>query len=530
MHWIKENLLICFLLIFLLSQVGLAEEGLWEKVDRNGELARGALIHCRDFVRGWLAHADPQSGLIPRDLIWGGAYWNAADPAADNYPFMVLTTAIVDRPMFEGRMKEMLETEKRLTSRVGPLPDYFLFETQDFRTKEIDMRSILYGASEYVKDGLMPITEWLGQSPWKERMFELVDGILDHAVIETPVGLLPAIDQEVGGELMQVLSRLYWMTGKEEYRTMALRYGDYFLLHALPTKQERFSLDDHGCETLGGLSEVYLIASKTDQKRYKKYKKPMYEMLDRILEVGRNENGLFYMWINPITGEVLRDELTDNWGYDYNAFLTVAEVDNYQPYRDAVQFALENIHKHTGYLWEGGVADGYADSIESGLNLLNRISVDSGFKWVEHEMAHMLAKQRDDGLIEGWHGDGNWARTAILFSLWKTQGCRVEPWRADVSLGAELQGDELWISVQSRWPWKGKLIFDKPRHRENFNMPFDYARLNQFPEWFTVEKDKNYKLTVIADKDKTTLTVPGADLLDGYLVQRSGVRIKVVAE
>ena len=118
---------------------------------------------------------------------------------------------------------------------------------------------------------------------------------------------------------------------------------------------------------------------------------------------------------------------------------------------------------------------------------------------------------------------------AILFALWKTQGCRVEPWRADVSLGAELQGDELWISVQSSWPWKGKLIFDKPRHRENFNMPFDYARLNQFPEWFTVEKDKNYKLTVIADKDKTTLTVPGADLLDGYLIHRR-VRIKVGAE
>ena len=100
------------------------------------------------------------------------------------------------------------------------------------------------------------------------------------------------------------------------------------------------SLDDHGCEVIGGLSEVYFIAARTDPDRYQAYKKPLYAMLDRILEIGRNENGLFYMNINPITGEVLRDELTDNWGYDYNAFLTVAQMDRYEPYLSAVKFVL----------------------------------------------------------------------------------------------------------------------------------------------------------------------------------------------
>ena len=46
------------------------------------------------------------------------------------------------------------------------------------------------------------------------------------------------------------------------------------------------------------------------------------------------------------------------------------------------------------------VADGYADAIESGLNLLNRIPEPSGFDWVEHETLHMLEKQQDDGIIE----------------------------------------------------------------------------------------------------------------------------------
>ena len=35
----------------------------------------------------------------------------------------------------------------------------------------------------------------------------------------------------------------------------------------------------------------------------KAYEKPMHEMLDRILAVGRNEHGLFYNWVNPQTGE-----------------------------------------------------------------------------------------------------------------------------------------------------------------------------------------------------------------------------------
>jgi hypothetical protein len=151
-----------------------------------------------------------------------------------------------------------------------------------------------------------------------------------------------------------------------------------------------------------------------------------------------------------------------------------------------------------------------------------------------------LAKQGDDGVVAGWHGDGNYARTAIMVALWKTQGCRIEPWRADVSYGAVIHGDELWITVQSRWPWQGMLIFDKPRHRENFKMPADYARLNQFPEWFTVEEQQEYELVLIdSNKQETRKQVTGSTLLSGYSITTNGsevgpsgkkpVRIKISA-
>jgi hypothetical protein len=486
----------------------------WEQIDDNADLARQCLVRCRNYVQGWLNHADPQSGLIPRNLT-SSAFWNGRDSAADNYPFMVLTASLTDRRLFEGRMREMLRAERRLTSRVGPLPDDFLFATQTWRHPEVDMRRLIFDASEYMKDGLLPLTEWLGDSPWRQRMLELVDGVLDHASVETLAGLLPATDHEVGGELMQVLSRLYWMTGNARYRQFALRYGDYFLFHDLPVQESSLSLDDHGCEFIGGLSEVYLLAARTDADRHGRYREPLHALLDRVLEIGRNPNGLFYMRIDPRAGKVLNEELTDNWGYDYNAFLTVALVDDHEPYREAVRFALEHVHLHTGYPWEGDIADGYADSIESGLNLLNRIPVESGFEWVEHETLHMLEKQRADGVIEGWHGDGNYARTAIMVALWKSQGCQIQPWRADLSLGAAQHNDLLYVSIRTDWPWQGRLLFDIPRHRENFGLPVDYPRLNQFPEWFTVEAGRSYRLETESGNRPLQQIVPAARLRSG---------------
>jgi len=112
----------------------------------------------------------------------------------------------------------------------------------------------------------------------------------------------------------------------------------------------------------------------------------------------------------------------------------------------------------------------------------------------------MFRRQRADGVIEGWHGDGNSARTWLLYALWKTQGLTARPWRADLRFGAVrhrvLPGrghrDELLIHLAADEPWDGRLVFDVPRHRVYLKLPIDYPRLNQFPEWFTVEAGKRY--------------------------------------
>ena len=490
----------------------------FQRALENGRFANEGFVRCRKFVQGWLKHADPKTGLIPRNLTRNKDIWNAQDSAADNYPFMVLTAALTDRELFESRMLDMLRTETKLTSRIGHLPDTYSFSKQGFAQAEPDMGRIIFGSSEYIKDGLLPLTEWLGPSPWCDRMMRILDDIWEHAPVQTPYGRIPSASQEINGEMLQTLSRIYWMTGEKKYLRWAIRLGDYYLLgEHHPTKNAtRLSLDDHGCEIISGLCELYTTLHFAAPHKKRTYEKPIHEMLDRILEVGRDEHGLFYNWINPQTGQHAGD-LTDNWGYDLNGFYTVYLIDKTETYRQAVLTALENLNAHyRDYKWEGGGADGYADSIEGAINLHNREPVPSVEAWLDYSTKIMWAIQKEDGVIEGWHGDGNFARTTIMYCLWKTKGLSIEPWREDVLFGAVQDGDTLKIALRAERSWQGKLIFDVPRHKTYMNMPLDWPRINQFPEWFTVQAKKSYTLHDLSAD--STVEYTGKQLSEGILI------------
>lgn len=468
----------------------------WEEARRNGELANEAFSRCRRFVTGWLAKADPQTGLIPRNLTDSRDFWNGRDSAADNYPFMVLTAAMTDEALLHGRLREMLAAETRLTSRVGRLPDDYSFSRKGWRREAVDLEAIIFDGAEYVKDGLLPITEWLGASAWSERMLGILDDIWANARVETPFGKLPTLNFEVNGDLLQACSRLYWFTGDTRYLDWAIRLGDYYLLGTQhPTRDvAQLRLLDHGCEVVNGLTELYVAVKHTRPDKARAYREPLQEMFDRILELGRNQDGLLYSWFKPASGEHSAD-LCDTFGYTYDGVYTMWLVEGRADYRDAVRHVLGHLKgKYVGACWGEKSADAYADSIEGALNLLNREPEPSAADWVDTQTRLMWGIQRADGIIEGWHGDGNFARTSLMYALWKTQGVTVQPWREDLRFGAARSDGRLWLWVQSAQPWKGRLRFDSARHATVMKLPLDYPRINQFPEWFVAERDRNYKV------------------------------------
>ena len=118
----------------------------------------------------------------------------------------------------------------------------------------------------------------------------------------------------------------------------AIRLGDYYLLgDNHPTRNFKvLRLRDHGCEIVSGLCELYATVSFADPAKKEDYKAPVHEMLDRILETGRNEDGLFYNSIDPVKGVPVNSEIADNFGYTLNGFYTVYLLDKKEKYRDPV--------------------------------------------------------------------------------------------------------------------------------------------------------------------------------------------------
>ncbi|HNY14148.1 MAG TPA: hypothetical protein PKI12_01320 [Bacteroidales bacterium] len=504
------------------------EELTFAEASGNAILVNEGFNRCVRFVDAWLELADPATGLIPRNIndTKSKDIWNAKDCAADNYPFMVLTSAMLRHDLYDGIMKKMLETERNITSRVGSMPDTYSFSKKGFLTDEPVLPDVIFGSAEYIKDGLIPLTEWLGPSEWSARMISILDDIWKYAPVETPYGRICSDNPEVNGDMLQTLSRIFWTTGDRKYLEWAERLGDYYLLgDNHPTRNfSVLRLRDHGCEIVSGLCELYATVSFADTIKREVYKAPIHEMLDRILEVGRNEDGLFYNSVDPVKGVPTDARIADNFGYTLNGFYTVYLIDKIEAYREPVLKALGALNdKYRNYAWEGTSQDGYADAIEGALNLYVREPVPSAAEWINSEIHVLWGKQQESGIIEGWHGDGNFARTTIMYCLWKTGGVYLTPWSEDLKIGGVIKGNSLYLTISSENDWRGKIIFDRKRHSDYMHLPLDWPRINQFPEYFTVEKGSNY--SIIDGSVNKELIKGGNELMDGLEVKIKGGKV-----
>jgi hypothetical protein len=469
----------------------------------------------------WLTHADARTLLLPDRIPGVGSGLQPGDDTrlytphnsgADLYPYLILTAELTDPDLYRGRMMEMLRNEVRYTNVEQSIPGNL-----ELKTGKLGPAS-MFGAGEYAKDGLLTVTEYLGRTPWYTRMVDMVADAMDHAAVETRVGKLPASDSELNGDYLQVLARLANMTGDQRFVDWARRIADAYLDEVLPgshgvpsgkwdfaahTGDQHLRLRDHGNELVVGLVLQYANEQRWKTPRAEQWRPKIALMLDRIL-ASANPDGLLYDEVDTDSLKPYSQQLSDNWGYIYGAVYTFYQCTGEAKYREAVLKVLHNLPKYHRYVWEPrprepqltlGSFDGYADTIESALYLVAREPVPEALDWIESEMQVMLDMQKPDGHIEYWYGEGNFNRTVMLYALMQSRGVRPAHWQPGMQVGAVQDGTRLYLSVALPGGLAETVIrFDYARHRRVLNLDRNYVRLNEFPEWFTVDDNTLYRL------------------------------------
>ncbi len=522
----------------------------YEQALVNGGKANAAFRSGLRNTAAWLSTADPLTLLVPDRM--GESLYTPHNSSADNYPFMVLSSFCADRSFFNGTARRMLFNELRYASLPNGMPVSYDIAS---RKQSIFRNDVIFGAAEYVKDGLIPITELIGPSIWSERMIDLIDRIIENSHVPSDFGFLPSEGSEESGEILQAVTRVYSMTGEPKYLDFMERIGDAWCFEVLPrnyglpayrwnfsahepvpfseSEPDVFSFSDHGNEILSGLVQLFITMKHYKPGKARAYYGPVKTMLDRAAETGMMEDGLFHYYVNPRTGKPIANPklpTSHAWGYVYLAYMGFYQATGEGKYLGYLRNVLDHLDPDRQFWWTVN-ATAFSDVIEGVLYLINRIPNGNGFRYVEEMTEKMLKQQKPGGEFERWYGDGNVTRTALMYALFKTRGIILQPWHQGLVYGAVSSGRGLFIAMQSDTAWKGTIFFDYPRHREIFHLPGNYARINEFPEWFTVEPFNFYTLINAADGTKSRY--PGLELKDGIDVElKAGevIHLKVIED
>jgi hypothetical protein len=528
----------------------LAREDYEQAAMLNATLSQEAFQRAYRTLKAWETVRDPDTGLIPWAISPWYQDWNANSVTGNLFSHLVIASCHLD-PANKALWEQTMATERRIC---GAMPCSIEFDSGAVMEQDVD--TLIQGASEYSRDGLLSIVERFGSGPWFDRVIEVADAILDAAYVETQAGPIPSNGTAVNGSQLQLLSRLYWATGDERYLQMAERIAEAYLFEVLPNSGQGlptdywdfeaqhplpedtrfrpaaesipgvypFRLVDHGSEIIPGLTELYFLERMLDRPQADRYRQPLQEFLDKILVTGRTDDGLWYRSVDVATLEPFNDQPNDTWGYNLAGFQTFDLAEDTDRYAGEIERMMRTVATKHSIDWEWGPQqDGYADTIESMLYLLPWFDIPEAHYWVDDEIEVMFLKQRSDGFVEGWFLDGNFVRTALMYAQYKTQGLTLSPWSERVRVGAafDRDNDTLYVYLAAQEDWQGRLRFDAPRHRTIWNLPIEYPRVNEAPEWYVVEPESAYLITNLDTGEASLFS--GLELAEGLPItlQRS---------
>lgn len=497
----------------------LATGDLPEAAEMNGLLAREALKRAHGVHMAWLQRSNAVTNLYSqRDEK---PQWNYRNTAADFFSFHLLAGLRLRPESMESLLKTW-NAEAALRTKSGLCRPVM---TADASEVSADHDELIFGSSEYVKDGLMSILEWHGPDFVRERMMSITDAIMAESRHASKFGPIPGQGAEVNGNMISVCTRLAMATGRSDYAEFAARIADAATQQALPgggglpvrffdyqanrVADEEVHLSDHGNELMFGLSEAFAmaVAKSSDpasgavwRERAARWAEPIARMYELTLAHGVGPDGLLATKMHARPPTIFSFKLNDNWGYVLNGTTLFVQAARRANLVDAnrlsrldsrvdeiaiATFAKLPLRPYS----ESSDAD--CDAIESAIYIaayrphLRKQAMD----WADAQMQFLLDRQQPSGMIEGLYLDGNFIRTMLLYADSRTAGFRIEPWSGDVTIGyAEDDTGRASLVVRAEKPYTGRLVADRPRHRLYIGLPWNWPRLNSWPEWLTIDE------------------------------------------
>ncbi len=514
------RLLACSALLLSLAATGRGDDdAYWDLARVRGKIFEESGTGARRLLKGWYQFKrDPATDLYSR-----GREWNYQDEAADHYGSMVPTAYFVDTPAITkgGTLHRTLMQSIELCSTASGIPAPY-----DLRKKvKLDPgpgkeAQLVFGASEWCKDGLIRIVEVMGRdNDWYKELERLASAIMvwmDRDSVERDVSQHDIT--EIHGNMLQTLGRLYAMSGDEKYLRWAEAIGDQYLLVDPIQKIKKVGLTDHGNETVVGLGELFVLECQLKRPKAKQYQPAMRKLLDRILEVGRDpQTGLWYYAVDLVTGEKeIHPTLTPPhaWGYVLFACENYDRGTGENRYRAAIEKPVFWFLRQRP-IWRHW--DHWSDSYESMVVLWKRYPQwPRVFSWLQFMTErHRSCWMEEYGPYSGDHDDGSTARRLALHMNLASQGVRTIPYVERLRLGAFEKNGELFLHAEADVPWSGRLCFDRPRS-EYPAARIDWARINETQEWYTVRPQLRYRLVI---DDGAPLTLSGKQLIEGVTVE-----------
>lgn len=481
----------------------------------NGIFSREALRRAHAVHTAWLERKVPGTALYSQKD--GAPEWNYRNTAADFFAFHLLAGLRLNPGSLDSLMATLKSEEALRTSSGLCQP----VRARDARQVEADHDELLFGSSEYLKDGLLSVLEWHGPDIVLDRMLSITDAIIAESRHNSRFGPIVGKGAEVNGNMMVVCTRLSYVTGRSDYAEYAARIADAVVHQMLPANSglpPRFfdfeknevidplvHLKDHGNEVMFGLSEAYAMAVHRSvaeggtgiwSDRVMSWAGPIARMYDLVLQHGARDDGLLANRMHASPPSVAKDTLNDNWGYVLNGatlFVQAGRRSQSLPadLLERLDGRIDQIARSTFAKVPrqpfSGSSDSDCDAVESALYMAayRPHLRQTALGWADEQMQFLMELQLPSGLIDGIYLDGNYIRTMLLYADARSGGWQLVPWSANVSVGFAIDAKGIaCLTVTADQPYRGRLVPDGERHRLHTRLPWDWPRLNSWPRWW----------------------------------------------